>query len=656
MPSVELGDYPDGANNSSYDVEVGDTYEYPGGIDFTPGSKAHEKIKQEVLRRARDSRDHLSKQYPYMRDVDETLSAYIDIDENEQKDLDEDMRIPVSIVIPVSYSMLETMLTYMMAYFVGDNNEIFQIDGRNSEDTIGAIKLERILAVQSQNFKHALSLYTALRDSFAYGFGVVAPIWDSHYFTKEREQTTGFTSYIDGTFKETGVESFSEDVLAWEGNRLHNISVYDYLPDPMVPIHDIQRAEYVGMVMRTNLSCLLSEEQEMAPERFNGDYLRRINHGRSRYGSDYDKGRNPRVGNSRNNMGSADTSKPIDVIFMYIKVIPKEWGIGDSEYPEKWLFGLAGDDIVIQAQPLGLWHNLFPIGIFAPNFDGYSNAPTSHMTLINGMQRLIDWFFNSHVTNVRKSINDMLIVDPLKINMNDLYEGGPGKIVRLRKSGWGSGVDGAVQQLKIADITQRHVTDAMIVQDLVQRVLGITDQMQGAISDKKERVQAGEVHAANRSGASRLAKTAKILGLQGMHDLTLLCALQTQQLMSEGTTVKALGRRIEELQAEYGEDVSKISVEPRDIDVAFDIIIGTNGPTGSENVEAWTRLLDMLLRNPEAANSLQIDLRRAFLHGFKLAGANSIYEFMQKTNTSVQVQGEEQIAQGVQSGQLQPVR
>ena len=159
---------------------------------------------------------------------------------------------------------------------------------------------------------------------------------------------------------------------------------------------------------------------------------------------------------------------------MYVKIVPKEWGLKGSkfnkngDYPEIFLFTIANEQIVLRARPLNLNHNKFPIAIAAPDFDGYSITPISRMELIGGLQTTLNWMFNSHITNVRKAINDMLIVDPSLVNMEDLENPAPGKLIRLRRSAWGKGVQNAVEQLQVNDITREHMRDAQQIMEMTQ--------------------------------------------------------------------------------------------------------------------------------------------------------------------------------------------
>ena len=106
---------------------------------------------------------------------------------------------------------------------------------------------------------------------------------------------------------------------------------------------------------------------------------------------------------------------------------------------------------------MDLDHNMYPVSVCAPEFDGYTITPISSLEVIYGLQEILDFLFTSHVANVRKAINDMLIVDPYLINMADLAKPGPGKLIRTRRAVWGRGVENAVKQLAVTDITHNHM-------------------------------------------------------------------------------------------------------------------------------------------------------------------------------------------------------
>ena len=99
----------DGVTRKVYD------YEYPLDMKLRPGSELHEKIKSKLLRRARDSRDKIKVKYDTWEKIDKSLTAYV-----PPSALDSKSRITseTPVVVPVTYSTLETLLTYLTTAFL----------------------------------------------------------------------------------------------------------------------------------------------------------------------------------------------------------------------------------------------------------------------------------------------------------------------------------------------------------------------------------------------------------------------------------------------------------------------------------------------------------------------------------------------------------
>ena len=643
--------------NASGSLYTGSTdmgYKYPDGVNLTPSSTDHARLVKEVYSRALESSNEMSKRYSSWRKVDQTLTAYIRLDESEEVVKSKDDRKPVSIVVPYSYATLETILTYFVSAFL--ENPIFRYEGSGPEDMIGAILLEKVIEQHTANFKAALNLHTMYRDSLSYGMGVVTPTWDKRWGWKTVVQDSGFMSALFNRFMNTGKIRAREETILFEGNRLKNVDPYMFLPDPNVPIHDVQQGEFVGWIESTNYVKLLELEKNDPEAIFNVKYLKDIGQGgRSQFNkSKSESGRGTKFGAGTTTSGN--TTTPIDVIWMYWTMIPRDQKMGKSEYPEKWLLGLAADKYIICAKPLGLNHNMYPVAVCAPDFDGYSSTPVSRLELMYGMQEGLDWLFNSHIANVRKAINDMLIVDPSLINMADLEDPKPGKLIRMRRAAWGRGVQNAVMQLPVQDITRQHITDASTIVEFMQRTSAATDSLSGMVRKGGERVTASESQGTRTSALSRLTKAAKIASLQAMQDIGYMFASHTQQLMTKEVWVKATGTWQDVLRQEYGAN-SKL-VSPYDIAVDYDIIVKDGSIQGGEYSESWVEMFRILSQQPQLYQSF--DMVRVFKHIARMMGAKDVNEFAMQTGQQVppvkmQVQGQDMIDKGVQQGNMVPV-
>ena len=146
-----------------------------------------------------------------------------------------------------------------------------------------------------------------------------------------------------------------------------------------------------------------------------------------------------------------------------------------------------------------------PVRVVGQDFDGHSISPVSRMEMDYPIQHGINWMYNNHVTNMRKAVNNMLVVDPGLANYNDVTDTRTGAVIRMRKAVWGLGrIKDAVMQLPINDVTRGNIADAAWLMDVEDRVTAAQDSVSGAISQKKERVSSFESRQAAQSSVSRL--------------------------------------------------------------------------------------------------------------------------------------------------------
>lgn len=628
------------------------TYDYPNGLDLRPSETGlYMSLKNDIINRARTSRESLYDRFNGWADIDKTLTTYIYKDDKERDIKEADRRKPVRVVIPVTYAVLETLLTYWSAAFLEE--PYFRYEGVGSEDVIGAKMLEMAVAQQCRRGKVGLDLHTMWRDSFAYGFGVSSIGWERKTGYRTVKKSNSVFSMLRNAFKETEPTFERERVEIYAGSTLRAVDPYSYLPDPDVPIERVQEGEFVGWIERTNYMDLMALERDNPDEYFNVRYLGLLQgHGKSIFANREDTGRYDKYGKYE----SSDTSvsNPIDVIHMYRKIIPKDLGVGDEEYPEIWLFSLAADQVIIRAQPLGLDHEMFPVAISAPDYDGHSMTPISRLETVYGLQQTIDWLFDSRIANVRKAINDALIVDPQLVNIHDIANPKPGKLIRMRRQAWGRGVKDAVMQLDIRDVTTNHIGDVSYIQDIVRNTTGATDILMGIRRKTSERVSATEASDVKSGGLSRLEKAAKIASMQAHQDIAYQMAWNTRQLMDRDIFVKIIGNLDREMMEDlYGRaERGRIAVTPQDLDIDFDVIMHDGSIPSNGSPEMWIQLFQIMATNPYLSQSL--DIVRVFKHAARLMGAKNINEFVRRGgNVQPEVVPDQQALDMAESGKIE---
>lgn len=622
-------------------------YSYPEGLNLKPGSDLHQRLLSKLNQYALSSSAIIRDRHRSWIEIDKKLSAFIPTDKKERKVQEKDPRRPVSIVFPYTYAILETLVSYMVAAFFPE--PIFRYEGTSPSDVAGSILLEKVINLHCQRTKVAVMLHTFFRDAAAYGFGAVSPYWEVRKGMRDmRAQTTYFDD--TGTPSVAGFERQTREVTLFEGNALQNIDPYFYLPDPNVPLNDVQKGEFVGWLDTDNYMNLLSEEQYDS-DLFNVRYIRNMG---KRYTSVFgrDKAQRRHRPTTTRTFGTNSSAiiDPVDILHMYVKLVPDEWGLGSSDIPEKWYFSVAADSIIIKAKPLNMNHNMFPVCVTVPDFDGYSPIAYSRLEVLQGMQVVIDWLFNSHIANVRKAINDVLIVDPYLINVPDLKDPGAGGIVRLRRPAWGRGVENAVMQLQITDITKSNLQDVSYIIQYMQQISGTDNPVMGTLrTGGPERLSAREFQGTAQGAVSRLERIAKITGTQGMQDIGYMFAHNCQQLMSEDVWVRTIGEWSDVIKEQFAITNGRVKVTPFDILVDYDLLIRDGSIPGGNFGDYWIQLFQAVAGNE--ALMQRVDIFRLFKHIATQMGAKNVDDF-EIPQIRGQVMPDEQVEQQVQRGDL----
>lgn len=614
---------------------------YPKGLNLHPDSEQHKKLLTYILQAVRESYDVMSGRYSTWRELDHKLTSYVDLTESEKELKTKSPQKPVTIVIPQSYATREVFLTYMSSAFLESPIFRFQSAG-DPNDTLGNILLESLIEHQAQKTRMGLNLHTMWSDDITYGLGGVMVNFEKTLGRKTRN----------------GIPT---EVIKYQGNRLYNLDPYNTYPDINVPVWDIEKMQYFAWCERKNFFSLTTKEQT-SEEFFNIKYLEDVRSGKSNYynGDATQSGRTDKTKMNSFRSTFMGVSRPIDVIWAYVVIIPKLLGLGSSPIPELWKIAIAADRVIISAGRLELDHGHIPIAISSMKSDGHSILNPSIVEVDYPIQHAIDWLWGSHVANVRKAVNNMLVADPSLINMNDLIDSRNGMIARLRASGWGRGLlNEAVKQLPIQDVTQNHLVDIGFLTNLSNVAMGNDDSLKGIQNRKGERVSSAEAMGTRSSALGRKEKDAKISAMQAHWEIAYQMASNTLQFMTGEQYVKVLGDYGEVLKQEYGDArlevdrLGKVSVKVNldALDVDYDVVIQDGSIPSGETAAVWSQLMVNAASHPELFQSL--DFVKVWKHIARLLGAKNINDFM-KAIPRTKIAGQEAIDKGVQAGNLVP--
>lgn len=601
--------------------------------DVKPGSELHARILDAVINRKNFSQQKMLDHVRRWGKIDDEMVVYIpqsaaDKIRTNKRDVQGVMDY-ITLEVPYLFAIVSSMHTYITSVFLG-RSPIYQVSARHGEGQDSVMAVEAVMDYQKAFASHSVYLYHWLWDGTKYGLGVIGEYWDQHTTRVarivEREKT------ILGVLRTGKMEKIREvfEEVAFEGNRLYNIRPYDWFPDPRLPIYDFQNGEFCGRQVQQGLSTL--ECEQYTGRYLNIDLLSETKGDRNELAkyhgtSSANTGLEPAQSTVDRPLGTeaspwsigVEGKDFVTVLEMVIRISPKQWGLGDTDRPEKWVFTVANESLVIGARPLGLYHDKFPYSVVETGFGSEEFIKPSTVDHIRPLAQTLSWLFNTHMYNVRKAINDVRVVDPSKIVMKDVQKPEPGGVIRLKPQFYGGDVRTAIMQLQASDVTMNHLRDSQVVEQFIQRVSGVVDNVMGLVAEGGRKT-ATEVRTASGFSVNRIKTTAEYYSALGFTDLVGRMISNTQQMMTMEKKFAIAGSTMADAQR-------FIQADPAAIAGAYDFVAvdGTLPIDRLAQANFWKELLMQLGRTPQLA--MQWDLGAMLGHAMMLQGERNVNRF-----------------------------
>ena len=607
------------------------------------GTKHHEFIRDAVWKRKKFSEDKMRTRYERWRKDEESFIFYMPEKEHDatRRTLRDSGGQPqfTTLKIPFDYAVLMSAHTYWTSVFLG-RDPIFQYAGREGQAQDATLAMEALVNHQITAGRGIPPLYIWLLDVGKYGVGIVGDFWD--------EEKSVVAKIVDVPDEFLGVQlgTFTKElqrvvVSGYEGNRLYNVRPYDFYPDPRVTMLNLQEGEFCGRRVPVGWNQII--KRAAAGKYFNVEALRKHRFKSFRTTEEGSTQVNRPVRPGDETWLEAMDMSHVELIEMYVEIIPKKWGLGNSTFPEIWVFTLANESIVIGAQPLGLYHAKFPFNALELEPDGYAMFKRSMLEIAKPMTDVMTWLVNTHFYNTRKSLNDMFIVDPSKVVMKDVLDPKPGKVIRLKDEFFGQDVRSAITQFPTSNVTQAHMQDVQAVAQMLQRITGVNDALMG-LSNQKGRQTATEVRTSSTFGVNRLKTTSEWFSHTGFSDLSYMLVANSQQLYDSAQKVRIAGDMWN-----FRGGQRFLEVTPEMIAGGWDFVPvdGTLPIDRFAQVNMWSQLLQQMAQAPQVLQSF--DLAQVFSWIAQLGGLKNINQF------KIEVDSPEALAQQAAAGNVVPI-
>lgn len=618
-------------------------------MEIKNDSPLAKRIRMEVQTRVKQWERHTASKRAKWKDAEEKALAYLpegEIDAAKRNLREGGSPQYTTIQVPYSYAVVMAAHTYLTSVFMG-RDPVFQYTGRHGESQQQVQAIEALVAYQVQNGRFLPYLYTWLYDALKYGVGVVELNWEEKIETVTTIQETP-TEVDPLTGEPMGFEKTqqSRPFRVYSGNTLANVQPQSFIWDTRYTMREFQKGEFAGRKKKIGWN-------EATRQKAMGFFMNLELVGKSGRSGTIDDG-SPQLDRPESESSSYTTSdldsiggkRPamFEVYRLVMEIIPDEYGLSKSKWPEKWVFTVTSDySVLVGAQPLGAFHCKFPLAVIPLEPEGYGLTTRGLPEVLEPIQNTVDWLINSHFYNVRAALNNQFVVDPSRVVMKDLLDPLPGGIIRLRPEAYGSDTRNVVTQLPVADMTRTHVGDLSTMFGIGERAGGVNDQIMGMLSGGGRKT-ATEVRTSTSFGINRLKTTAEFASACGFDPISQMIVQNSQQYFDMELKLRIAGDLAMNAGAGF------LMVNPDSIIGNYDFVPvdGTLPIDRQGQVVLWQTMMREAAAIPQIG--MQYDWGGIFQWVAQLAGLKNITQF------KIQVAPDQLLAAQAAAGNVVPMK
>ena len=615
--------------------------------DIPKENPLHQKLVKMIGSRLRLAQKGQQEQHEVWAKAEDNILAYVpEVELDAKRRVKRDQGAPkyTTLKLPYTYALTMAAHTYLTSVFFG-RSPVHQFVGRHGEAEQQTLALEALVAYQVDVGGMMGPYYLWFYDAIKYGIGVIEEFWEDEqvqfaYIEKQANPMDPMGGMIK---QQTRIQ-----MPGYQGSRISNVSPWDAFPDPRVQISRYQEGEF--FFCRKYLPWNTVVRRREAGFYMNTQHLKGGIKDFATQG-----GTSQLVTPQSETLYSGDGEEEMKehpaTVIVYegsVEIIPSEWKLGDSNYPEKWMFTITGDlATLIGVQPHGAMHCKHPFGVIETEVEAYGTYNRGLPEIIEPIQNTMDWLINQHFYNVRASLNNQFILDPSKIVTKDADTAGPGFIWRLRPEAYGQDLRTFFHQVPVTDVTRTHVQDIQTMFSFGERAFGINDQLLGVLGGGGRKT-ATEVRTSAGFGVNRQKTIAEYISATGFAQHSQRIVQLSQQYFKAERKFKVAGSLIREMGAQ--EAMNFMTVNPEAIAGFYDFVPvdGTLPVDRMALANLWKEILLQMKSVPGLI--MQYDLGKIFSHVAQLAGIRNLNQF------KIEVNSPEALLQQADAGNIVPMR
>lgn len=554
---------------------------------------------------------------------------------------------PKRFILPMTSTQVTTMTTFIAQMLFGQETPHL-VEARIPENDVGAEFVNQLLRWNCEQQPSYMLGYLWVQDAIIANRGIFYNSWKPIQVPKLVQEE------LDDPFGEPDAEgnqskyTRTRQKLVEKGGycRFEYVSPYDWFSDPALPIHRFQEGRFSGH--RTTITLLELEARSKLPvespayvlpevvqtlkskKQTNGvsspilpgagPAPTEVNSKVSRSAYERSRASSPAITSS----ADKEDGGVCNIHEIWIRLVPADYGLysdeeGDGTDPVIWQFLIGNGTEVLALSESSYQHGQFPYSAAEARPNGMFQFAPSWAMLMKGMQDYVDWLKNRHQEALSRTIGNIFIIDPDKVDVDDfLNPEKEGQLIMLKPGASGSKISECIQQVPLKDMTEGFLGEMGSFVKMSETVSGASVQMQGTPTGESS---ATEYAGTMQMGAGRMASIARILSEEGL-------VPQTKQFVSnfqtflEGEQSMRFVPRDNTPESLMGIAALKITRDHIQGDYDYIAHDGTLPGPDSKKVAAITTLLQAAAAFPQVFEPApgNLDPRKLIFEGAKASG------------------------------------
>lgn len=539
---------------------------------------------------------------------------------------------PAKVYVPLTHSQVQTFVSFMVMMLT-QRDYFYELDGTGPEDVkpakLGQAVLQRDL---EHNAFQGILLPQFGTDVAVKGLGIFKsdwvretcpvakqvpdPKWQPNPQMPQQTAPPMVTQYVNQT--------------KYLGNRLSVISPYRWFPDTRLPITRYRDGEFCADENEYSKGTL--EKLQLEGEVAGIEFIPKMDDVAftDRRMNVLDRTKDNLMGIGMPSLSPKDSDRYSLITEVELKCNPSKTLIApgvaidpDLDAEVIVIVWIANDARIVKITDSGYDHNEFLYDA-AQFFNDQSRVVNFGIAeLLGPMQDIMDWLLNARVTNVRKTVYNQAIVDPRYVNMEDLNDRNP--IIRTKATPDGLSIDTFYKQIVTQDVTQGHISDMSVIENLAESATGLTETLQGEAAT-------GRRSAREMSNVISNSSNRALLPIKGLWQGALLplgrkMLSNHQQGLDMQQLVSVVG-----LQRVMGDPASAQAFLPIDRSMLygsydFNIFDATLPSQNMAIAGALATLGEGLIKSPMSVFALGIDPKLVLLEWLTRMGVKNVEQF-----------------------------